>query len=324
MAANLCPILQESQFSDNGEFLVGGLVWFYEAGSSTLTTAWTNVDGDVAWSNPIVLNSRGESGGEIWLTPSQEYRIVLETRPAYGQTHGEIISDFDYITGVPVEVTAESWILFDQAPAYVSTTSFTVSGDYRSIFVANRKLQLTDTGGVSYHSVISSTFGGGLTTVNITGLIDSGLSVVYYSFIEPDASPDRFVDLYATGDLSVTDSVVVGGNLVVAGTASVGGDAVWTSDNNPSSLAASGYQKLENGLIMQWGAATTDALGAAAITFPTPFITAAYSVTATAIINTARIVTATAPTTTGFTAYTYDAAGVSVITAPIRWMAIGK
>jgi hypothetical protein len=247
MTALLCPIFQDPQFTDNGEFLSGGLLWFYEAGTSTLANAYTTDIGDVAWSNPIVLNSRGETGGTIWLANGQSYRIVLEGKPYYGQTHGTVITEHDDIAGIPVAVEASEWTVFPNTASYISVTSFTVAGDYRDIFAGNRKIRVTDSGGVSTHSVESSTFESGVTTVNITGTIDSGLSLVEYSFITPDAAPDRFTNLTAE-DLTVGDDLFVGDS-ITAGSINVNGDDVWTKTNNTvTNVGGNVNVTFENGL----------------------------------------------------------------------------
>ena len=230
--AALCPVFQEPQFTDNGEFLVGGLLWFYEAGTSTLAIAYTTEAGDVAWPNPIVLDSRGECAGTIWLAENTSYRITLESKPAYGQVHGVIITEHDDITGIASAQTPQDWVTFVGAPTFDSTTSFTVIGDYRDVFVANRKLRITDSGGVSIHSVTSSSFVTSTTTVNVTGLIDSGISLVEYSFVTPDASPDRFEDLIVNDAMTVSGNSVLDGNVTVGGTLTVGGNAAWTNANN--------------------------------------------------------------------------------------------
>ena len=98
--AYLSPILQETQFNDDGTFLAGGLIWTYYAGTTTPLTAFTGPDASTAWPNPIQLNSRGEIGGELWLQSNQFYKLVLETPPYYGQTHGSVISIFDDVSGV--------------------------------------------------------------------------------------------------------------------------------------------------------------------------------------------------------------------------------
>lgn len=308
MTALLCPLFQEPQVTDNNEFLVGGLLWFYEAGSSTLTEAYTTDAGDVAWSNPIVLNSRGETGGTIWLTPGQSYRIVLEGRPYYGQSHGVVITEHDDISGIPVSVEAEEWVLFPGTPTYVSATSFTVVGDYRNIFVANRKIRLTDSGGISNHSITTSSFGAGVTTVNIDGTIDSGLSLVQYSFITPDATPDRFVGL-VTGSLNVANNTMIGGDALVVGKLDVnsnvsvngnvivdggvtvfGTEAAWSNINNTFDTAdpSSGFIYFENGLRFYRGydaitlvANGTDQTFGFVHTFSSPFPTYCFQVMAT-------------------------------------------
>lgn len=204
MTAYLCPVFQEPQFTDNDEFLAGGLLWFYEAGTSTLATAYTTETGDVAWSNPIVLDSRGESGGTIWLAQGQAYRIVLEGKPAYGQTHGTEITEHDNITGVndpSVGATDGNWILFAGEPTYISATSFSVAGDFRDIFTEYRRLYTNNTGGVVYSSVSSASYGSGVTTVVITndsGTLDVGLNAVYYSFSDPIALPNTYDNLNLT------------------------------------------------------------------------------------------------------------------------------
>jgi len=192
--AYLSPILQQSQFDDNGNFLAGGLIWSYVAGTTTPLAVYTTSDASVSWPNPIVLDARGECGGEIWLTAGSSYKFVLEGAPAYGQTHGPVIATFDEITGVNDTVTVPStnnWILFSGTPTYVSATSFTVTGDQRSTFQVYRRLKSTNNAGTIYSSILSSTYSTGVTTVTVlndTGSLDAGMSDVYYSFVETDPS----------------------------------------------------------------------------------------------------------------------------------------
>lgn len=273
MTALLCPLFQDPQVTDNNEFLAGGLLWFYEAGTSTLTNAFTTEAGDVAWSNPIVLNSRGESGGTIWLASGQSYRIVLEGKPFYGQEHGRTITDHDDITGVPLSVEAEEWIPFAGAPTYISSTSFTVVGDYRDIFSSSRKLRIISSSGVGISSVTSSTFGANTTTINVTGPIDAGIYAVEYSFLTLSATPDRFDSLVAVnlniandaminnnltvvGNTDLQDDVTVGGNVYADGNVLVfETQAVWSNLNNTfdTSSNTSGFVYFENGLRLYRG-----------------------------------------------------------------------
>lgn len=192
--AYLSPILQQSQFDDNGNFLAGGLIWSYAAGTTTPQAVYTDSTAATAWPNPITLDARGESGGEIWLTAGSSYKFVLESAPEYGQTHGEQISVFDEVTGVNDTVTIPStnnWILFAGTPTYISGTSFSVAGDQRTTFQTYRRLKSSNSGGTIYSSILTQSYGAGVTTVTVlndTGSLDSGLNSVYYSFVETDPS----------------------------------------------------------------------------------------------------------------------------------------
>lgn len=192
--AYLSPILQQSQFDDNGNFLAGGLIWSYAAGTTTPQAVYTDSTAATAWPNPITLDARGESGGEIWLTAGSSYKFVLESAPEYGQTHGEQISVFDEVTGVNDTVTIPStnnWIEFAGTPTYISGTSFSVAGDQRSTFQVDRRLKSVNSGGTIYSSILSRSYAAGATTVTVlndTGSLDAGLSTIYYSFVETDPS----------------------------------------------------------------------------------------------------------------------------------------
>lgn len=192
--AYLSPILQQSQFDDNGNFLAGGLIWSYAAGTTTPQAVYTDSTAATAWPNPITLDARGESGGEIWLAAGSSYKFVLESAPEYGQTHGEQISVFDEVTGVNDTVTIPStnnWIEFAGTPTYISGTSFSVAGDQRSTFQVDRRLKSVNSGGTIYSSILSRSYAAGATTVTVlndTGSLDAGLSTIYYSFVETDPS----------------------------------------------------------------------------------------------------------------------------------------
>lgn len=68
------------QFFDNsGNPLSGGKLETYAAGTTTPLATYTTSVGNVAHTNPIVLNSAGRvPTGEIWLT-SVPYKFVLKT-----------------------------------------------------------------------------------------------------------------------------------------------------------------------------------------------------------------------------------------------------
>ena len=207
--AYLSPILNDAQFNDDGTFLVGGLIWFYAAGTTTPIAAYTDPTAAVAWSNPIVLDARGETGGEIWLTAGQGYKMILEAPPLQGQTHGVVVSTFDNITGVndPVTNNVDSWIFFDGTPYRLSDTSFSVSGDHRDVFQLNRRLKSINGATTIYSTIESSVYASGVTTVTVvndTGTLTTELTQVFYSFVE--TSPSAIPKAVLTGSKTTSTS----------------------------------------------------------------------------------------------------------------------
>ena len=83
------------QFFDNsGNPLSGGKIETYAAGTTTPQVTYTTSAGNVAHTNPIVLNSVGRvPTGEIWLT-SVPYKFVLKT------SADVLIDTYDNIIGV--------------------------------------------------------------------------------------------------------------------------------------------------------------------------------------------------------------------------------
>lgn len=76
----LSPVGNGQQFFDNnGVPLNGGLIYQYQAGSSTLLTTYTTVNGNVANTNPIVLDSSGRPPNEIWMQTGYSYKFIIQT-----------------------------------------------------------------------------------------------------------------------------------------------------------------------------------------------------------------------------------------------------
>lgn len=75
--ANLMPLPKISFTDSNGRPLVGGKVFFYEAGTSTLKNTFTDATGATPNTNPVVLDARGEAS--IWLL-NGFYKVKLCTQ----------------------------------------------------------------------------------------------------------------------------------------------------------------------------------------------------------------------------------------------------
>ena len=79
----------------DGVPLAGGLLYTYQAGSSTPLAAYTNNQGNIACANPIVLGTNGVAPTEIWLNSSYSYKFVLAT------SANVTLYTYDNIAGIP-------------------------------------------------------------------------------------------------------------------------------------------------------------------------------------------------------------------------------
>jgi hypothetical protein len=108
-----------AQFFDNdGNVLSGGKIYTYIAGTSTPKTTYTTSAGNIAHSNPIILDSAGRvPTGEIWLLAGF-YKFVLNT------SSDTLIATYDNISG-----TGAPFYLLDDFVGNGSTLSFTLSNN---------------------------------------------------------------------------------------------------------------------------------------------------------------------------------------------------
>lgn len=89
-----------AQFFDNsGVPLAGGKIYTYIAGTSANATTYTTSLGNVAHSNPIVLDGAGRvPSGEIWVTDGLTYKFVLK------DSTEALIGTYDNLTGINANV----------------------------------------------------------------------------------------------------------------------------------------------------------------------------------------------------------------------------
>ena len=80
MSLNLSPLGGAGWqfFDNNGVPLSGGLLYTYAAGGTTPLATYTTQTGNIANSNPIVLDSSGRPPNEIWLNGNYNYKFVLQ------------------------------------------------------------------------------------------------------------------------------------------------------------------------------------------------------------------------------------------------------
>ena len=153
MAVNLSPVGgAAAQFFDNdGNVLSGGLIYTYLAGTSTPATTYTSAAGNIAHSNPIILDSAGRvPTGEIWLSTAVIYKFVLKTNSDV------LIATYDNISGINQGV-------FTNIVNYIgdgATTLFIlpiapISENWINVFI-NGVYQFKNTFSISSNSLIFS------------------------------------------------------------------------------------------------------------------------------------------------------------------------
>lgn len=98
MAVNLSPVggVAAQFFNNDGTVLSGGKLNTYTAGTTTPAVTYTTSAGNIAHSNPIILNSAGRvpGSGEIWLTDGITYKFVLT------DANDVLIATYDNISGI--------------------------------------------------------------------------------------------------------------------------------------------------------------------------------------------------------------------------------
>jgi hypothetical protein len=96
MAVNLSPIGNGFQFlSVLGQPLTSGLLYTYQAGSTTPLTTYTDPSGLIANTNPIVLGVDGRPPSEIWFADGYNYKFVL------ADSANVVIATYDNLYGIP-------------------------------------------------------------------------------------------------------------------------------------------------------------------------------------------------------------------------------
>jgi hypothetical protein len=77
----LSPVGNSGQiFTDNnGIPLAGGLIYTYQAGSSSPLATYTTNNGTTANANPIVLDANGRVPNEVWLLTGYSYKFIIQT-----------------------------------------------------------------------------------------------------------------------------------------------------------------------------------------------------------------------------------------------------
>jgi hypothetical protein len=152
-------------FDDNGIPLAGGLIYTYQAGSSTPLVTYTDNNGNIANPNPIVLDASGRTPQQIWLLTGYSYKFILQN------SDGVLIQTLDNIypilqnapTSAPA-IPSGGIIIWSGSTGSIPATWFLCDGtngtpDLRSRFIvgAGSTYAVNATGGTADAIVVSHT-----------------------------------------------------------------------------------------------------------------------------------------------------------------------
>ena len=133
---SLSPTPKLQFFDLNGAPLAGGLLYTYEAGSTTPLATYTDSTGLIANTNPITLDSRGEAN--VWLNGAI-YKFALYT------SVGVLIWTVDNINGSTFA---------SNATGDGTTTAFSVVNGFTAIYIngvyQNRNTYTVTSGTVTF------------------------------------------------------------------------------------------------------------------------------------------------------------------------------
>lgn len=121
-------------FDNNGVPLAGGKLYSYQAGTTTPQATYTTSAGNVAHTNPIVLDSAGRvPGGEVWLTFAS-YKFVLQTSTNVSIATYDNIRVIGAAESIPQNFTgtgSQTIFTLSAAPYNENLTSVYINGVYQ-------------------------------------------------------------------------------------------------------------------------------------------------------------------------------------------------
>lgn len=167
--------------------LTGGYVVTCQTGATcgctsfTALTTYKDSTGLVANTNPVYLDSTGSAS--IWYAGTAKISVC--------DRFGNLQWSRDNVatTTLQTELSVNEWPALSSAiPTYISSSQFSVPGDFTSVLTVGRRLKLTQTSGEIYVTITASTYASGVTTITVisdTVGVDSGIASIAIGIMEP-------------------------------------------------------------------------------------------------------------------------------------------
>jgi hypothetical protein len=165
MSVNLSPVGGAGWqfFNNSGVPLAGGLLYTYQAGTTTPAATYTTVAGTIANANPIVLDASGRPPSELWLDSAYSYKLVLKTSASV------LLWTMDNLSGLPSARSEANATATAGQTAFTVGFTYTVGNNSLNVLVNGAKQVVT----LNYTETSSSvvTFLSGLTVGDIVEFI---------------------------------------------------------------------------------------------------------------------------------------------------------
>jgi hypothetical protein len=126
-------------FSNDGVPLAGGKIYSYLAGSSTPQATYTTSAGNIAHSNPIILDAAGRvPSGEIWLVVNVSYKFIVR------DASDNLIGSFDNVVGVTSKTSQSGYVVATEGQTIVTVPfTYTVGQNSLNVYVNGSKQIIT-------------------------------------------------------------------------------------------------------------------------------------------------------------------------------------
>lgn len=159
-------------FDSNGVPLAGGLLYTYQAGSTTQQATYTTSSATVQNANPIVLGSDGRTPQEIWLLNGYSYKFVLQN------SGGSTIGTYDnipYNSSNAAIINDASSVAFEQG-ASTTAGSFLIGGTYLITYIGTTNFTAIGASNNTVGTYFTATgVGSGTGTAQISRTVQSKL-----------------------------------------------------------------------------------------------------------------------------------------------------
>ncbi len=251
MSVKIAPDARRQFINASGVPYSGAKLFYYAAGSTTKQNTYTTSVGNVANSNPIVLDSAGRTPYGVWFTAGLTYKEVLAPSTDTDPPGSPIFTE-DNLSGVnDTSVAVSQWAASSLTPTYISTTSFSVPGDQTTELHVGRRLQFSVTAGTVYGRISVSAYTT-LTTITVVmdsgQTLDSGLNSFNWSIL---TATNPAIPRLSTTDLTNVDVMGLSGTQTASGTKTFSGNNTHSGNNAFSGANShSGVETHSNNIVM--------------------------------------------------------------------------